>query len=141
MRVEGWHHKNIIVKVMKTYSGIKAMALVASIILMIPISINWYSFLARSFSDDNDTSVNPLEYKILTDSTAAVSKCLYLGIDTISIPEIISIEGKEYTVTSIGYRAFYNCSYLENIEIPTTVKRIDVSAFKNCSHLERMTFV
>ncbi|MDO4525250.1 MAG: hypothetical protein Q4B61_07945, partial [Bacteroidales bacterium] len=69
---------------MKTNLGIKAFAIIVSIILLIPISINWFSFLKRSFSDDNDTSVNPLKYNILTDSTAAVSKCLYLGIDTIS---------------------------------------------------------
>ena len=63
---------------MKTNPGIKALVLIASLLLLIPISKSWYSFLARSFSDDNDTSVNPLEYKILTDSTAAVSKCRFL---------------------------------------------------------------
>lgn len=133
MRVEDWHHKNIIVKVMKTNLGIKAFAIIVSIILLIPISINWFSFLKRSFSDDNDTSVNPLKYNILTDSTAAVSKCLYLGIDTISIPEKVLINGNDYTITCIGNKAFKNCSGLKSIEIPESAKHN--RTFYYCSHL------
>ena len=56
---------------MKTNPGIKALAIIASIALLIPISINWYSFLARSFSDDadkNETLDTSLEYTVLTDS-------------------------------------------------------------------------
>ena len=120
---------------MKTNPGIKAIAIIASIALLIPISINWYSFLARTISDDNDTPVNPLEYKILTDSTAAVSKCRLPEIENISIPEKIHIEGKDYTVTKIGKKAFSYCRKLTNVKIPTSVTEIEYSAFSGCSSL------
>ena len=147
---------------MKTNPGIKALAVIVSIILMIPTSINWFSFLKRSFSNDVvDASETPLEFKILTDSTAAVSNCLLLETDTISIPEKTHIKGNEYTVTkiekkafsycrrltnieipesvtSIGYSAFENCSNLINIKIPVKVEKIEVSTFRNCSNLKNI---
>ena len=91
---------------MKINPKIKAYAIIALIALLIPISINWFTFLAHFFSDGNDTPINPLEYKILTDSTAAVSNCLLLETDTISIPEKAHIKGNEYTVTKIEKKAF-----------------------------------
>ena len=134
---------------MKTYSGIKAFAIIVSIILLIPISINWYSFITRSFSDDadeNETPDNPLEYTVLTDSTTtfeilsdstvAIGKCNLSQPKNISIPEKVCIRGKEYTVTSIGDRAFFKCSSLENIEIPESVTDIGESAFEGCKNLD-----
>lgn len=146
---------------MKINPKIKAYAIIALIALLIPISINWFTFLAHFFSDGNDTPINPLEYKILTDSTAAVSNCLLLETDTISIPEKTHIKGNEYTVTkiekkafsycrrltnieipesvtSIGYSAFENCSSLINIKIPVKVEKIEVSTFRNCSNLKNI---
>ena len=120
---------------MKTSPGIKAIAIIASIALLIPISINWFTFLARTFSDDNDTSVNPLEYKILTDSTAAVSKCRLPEIENICIPEKVLINGNDYTVTHIGNKAFSYCRKLTDVKIPTSVTEIEYSAFSGCSSL------
>ena len=119
---------------MKINPKIKAYAIIALIALLIPISINWFTFLAHFFSDGNDTPVNPLEYKILTDSTAAVSKCRP-EIENISTSEKIHIEGKDYTVTKIGKKAFSYCRRLTNIEIPESVTSIGYSAFENCSNL------
>ena len=120
---------------MKTNPGIKALAIIASIALLIPISKNWYSFLARTISDDNETPVNPLEYKILTDSTAAVSKCRLPEIENICIPEKVLINGNDYTVTHIGNKAFSYCRKLTNVKIPTSVTEIEYSAFSGCSSL------
>lgn len=120
---------------MKTNPKIKAYALIASLVFMIPISINWFTFLARTISDDNETPVNPLEYKILTDSTAAVSKCRLPEIENICIPEKVLINGNDYTVTHIGNKAFSYCRKLTNVKIPTSVTEIEYSAFSGCSSL------
>ncbi len=132
----------------KTYSGIKFFAIIVSIILLIPISINWYSFITRSFSDDidkNDTPYTSLKYTVLTDSnttfmllfdsTVAIGTCRLSQTKNISIPEKVCIRGKEFTVTSIGKFAFKDCSNLTNIEIPESIESIGSSAFEGCSNL------
>lgn len=43
------------------------------------------------------------------------------------------------TVTSIGDYAFYGCSYLKNIIIPSTVTSIGQQAFYNCTNLTNLT--
>ena len=51
------------------------------------------------------------------------------------LPEKIHIEGKDYTVTKIGKKAFSYCRKLTNIIIPSSVTEIEYSAFSGCSSL------
>lgn len=51
------------------------------------------------------------------------------------IPEKVTYEEKTYTVTSIGNSAFYGCSSLTSIEIPSSVTSISNYAFEGCSSL------
>ena len=57
-----------------------------------------------------------------------------------TIPAIITDGGRDYTVTSIGYRAFQNCSGLTTITIPEGVKSIGDQAFLDCSSLTAINF-
>ena len=52
---------------------------------------------------------------------------------------ITSSEGKEYTVASIGYRAFNRCSGLTSVTIPNSVTSIGVEVFQFCSGLTSIT--
>lgn len=111
-----------------------------------------------------DASEMFLRFKILSDTTAEVTKddsdndCSYLGHDSITIPEKVLIDGKVYTVTSIGERAFefnkglssinipegvtsigdwafYFCGEMGNIKIPESVTSIGYGAFASCCSL------
>ena len=55
------------------------------------------------------------------------------------IPEKITYEDKEYTVTSIGSSTFSFCSSLTSVVMPNTVTSIGGSAFERCSNLSSVT--
>lgn len=53
----------------------------------------------------------------------------------ITIPATVANGGNTYSVTSIGERAFYQCSGLTSIDIPNGVTSIGKEAFRDCSGL------
>ena len=59
-------------------------------------------------------------------------------VEILSIPSEVIHDETTYTVTSIGDRAFINCSSLESVDIPSTVMSIGEQAFCGCSSLERL---
>ena len=58
---------------------------------------------------------------------------------TVDIPASFTYDGKEFSVTSIGDWAFYNCSGLTSVTIPNSVTSIGGSAFRDCSGLTSVT--
>lgn len=58
---------------------------------------------------------------------------------TVTIPEVVEYEGKAYTVTTIGSRAFYGCTGLTAVNIPGSVTTIGEYAFHGCSGLSSVT--
>ena len=59
----------------------------------------------------------------------------YSGVTSITIPEKITYNATEYSVTSIGYAAFYECTSLTSITIPNNVTSIGEYAFYDCDAL------
>ena len=95
-----------------------------------------------------DCQVDGIYYNLNSEEeTAEVtyqSKDLYDNITSVysgsvDIPERFTYEGVDYTVASIAYRAFYNCSGLTSITIPNSVTSIGGGAFENCSGLTSVT--
>lgn len=54
---------------------------------------------------------------------------------SVVIPQTVTYNGNTYNVTSIGERAFYNCSGLTSISIPSSITTIGNYAFYGCSGL------
>ena len=57
----------------------------------------------------------------------------------VMIPESVTYNGTTYPVTSIGYRAFRDCTSLTNITIPNSMMEICDEAFYACSSLINVT--
>lgn len=79
-----------------------------------------------------DVSDTPLEFNIISDSTAEVISGYYIDLDSVVIPEKVRIDGSVYSVTRIGIRAFSNCSRLTSVAIPSSVEEIGANAFELC---------
>ena len=56
---------------------------------------------------------------------------------TVSIPSTLTYNGTTYTVTAIGYAAFYGCTNVTTIEIPATLDTIYSFAFRSCTALTK----
>ncbi len=85
-------------------------------------------------NENNYKEENEFQY-VIKDGEAILTR--YFGNETtIEIPNTIQINGTTYVVTSIGYKAFYNCDSLEKIVIPNSVTSIGSSAFSLCSSLK-----
>ena len=96
----------------------------------------------------HDFEVDGIYYKILSsaDLTVAVTYKgnAYYEFDNeysgkIIIPSTVIYKSKTLSVTSIGYRAFWNCSGLTSITIPNSVTSIRENAFEGCSGLTSIT--
>ena len=61
-------------------------------------------------------------------------------IGNLTIPSSVSYGGNTYSVTSIGYWAFYGCSGLTSITIPSAVTYIGADAFANCSGIITLNY-
>ena len=73
-----------------------------------------------------DVKVDGIYYNLISKGkTAAVTKGEEKYSGEVVIPSSITVEGKEYTVTSIWNEAFYGCSGLTAVAIPNSVTSID----------------
>ena len=94
----------------------------------------------------HDFEVDGIYYNITSSSelTVAVTyagnsynSAVYSG--SVVIPEKVTYNNKEYSVTSIEYAAFRACWGLTSVTIPNSVTSIGSSAFDNCSGLTSVT--
>ena len=77
--------------------------------------------------------IDGIYYELNTDAkTAGVTSNPNYYSDSVVIPEKVKHEGTEYSVTSIGYLAFRDCSGLTSITIPNSVTSIGEDAFTYC---------
>ena len=95
-----------------------------------------------------DFEVGGFYYNILTDKTNEV-EVTYRGLysdsytneysGSVTIPASVTYNGRTYSVTSIGYSAFYDCTGLTSITIGNSVTSIGIHAFAFCSGLTSIT--
>ena len=108
-------------------------------ILLISLSTNAY-----------DAYIDGIYYNLNKDAkTAEVTydenNTYYQGGDNnyyqgeVIIPETITSDGVDYSVTSIGDVAFQNCHFLTSVTIPNSVTSIRDFAFSGCSGLTSVT--
>ena len=83
--------------------------------------------------------IDGIYYNLISKSTAEVTSGEEEYSGEVVIPSSITVEGKEYPVTSIGQDAFRECSGLTSVTIPNSVTSIGAVAFYDCSSLTSIT--
>ena len=63
----------------------------------------------------------------------------YEYTETVEIPDSVTYNGTNYSVTSIGYATFFGCTRLTEITIPNSVTSIGSEAFSYCNGLTQVT--
>ncbi len=92
--------------------------------------------------DDTTIESFPLIYDITSESPRTVKVSSYTSepIGTLIIPSTVTIDSKDYAVTSIGEEAFQFCTGLTSVIIPASVTSIGEEAFLNCHDLASVVF-
>lgn len=107
--------------------------LVAIAVLLCSTVANAYSFeVSGIYYDITNPSLQTVS--VVSESWNGNS---YSG--KVVVPATVNYNGVEYAVTSIGYRAFVDCSSLTSVTLPSSVISIGEYAFLNCSSLTRIT--
>ncbi len=108
------------------------------------LSAGEYSITVKAQADDDTVSVseavkffrdaeNGLQYRLINGTEYEVSsKGTASGI--IEIPKTYRMK----PVTSIGEKAFFSCSDVEEVKLPESIRTIGAFAFANCSYIKRI---
>ena len=103
-------------------------------LLLLVVLLSWSIVGAASDFDDGI-----LKYTIISPSNLEV-KCdgftdAHKNDETVGIPETVNYDNATYSVVSISFVAFSDCSSLTSLKIPSSVTSIGGRAFSGCSSL------
>ena len=94
----------------------------------------WKGFVITEKNVYRGVVINGICYNLIENATVVANTAsAYSG--NITIPESVTYEGYSYQVTTIGKQAFYECTSLTSVTIPSSVIEIGSSAFEDCSKL------
>ena len=104
------------------------------------LSLLILAFLRPMMANADPVEIDGIYYNLTsTSKTAEVTKNPNKYSGEVVIPETVTCDGEEYSVTSIGKYAFDGCSGLTSVTIPNSVTSIGDFAFFNCSGLTSVT--
>lgn len=111
------------------------------IILMKRIIFTLVCLLCYVCADAVTFDANGISYTVTSTSDLTVSVCSkrpkYSG--DVNIPETVTYNGKEFTVTGIDFGTFVDCTGLKSVSIPKTISNIDKQLFNNTMALTKIT--
>lgn len=121
---------------MKTVISIRWISKVVIITILL-IGSNDIIQAKSNVSSVSSFTVDGLKYQVRSTAQSEVGVAECIGKQSeIFIPEKVEYEGNTYTVTGIFEYAFENCSNIEKVELPETLRFIAARAFWGCKSLK-----
>ena len=110
-----------------------AFVIIATITLLFSaiFSLNVMAFDGQTTATEYDKYYGSLTYRKTADDEIVITGCSK-SATSVKIPSVI----ENCPVTTIGYRAFKECSALTAIEIPNSVSVIEGGAFRYCTGIK-----
>ena len=117
--------------------------LIGSVSLMVVIASALILFGTAGTSDGavGDTQIiGGLEYEITGSSEVELVSFSVEPTSSLDIPSTVTIDGSTYSVTSIGERAFFNCSGITEVTLGSNIESVGEAAFAGCTGIEEISF-
>lgn len=101
----------------------------------------YYNQLYYNINSDSSSVTVTYENSSVADPYHHGNFYNYLNLQgSVTIPNVVYYNNKSYTVTAIGYRAFYFAERIGDVTIPPSVVYIDKQAFAFCENLSTIHF-
>lgn len=99
----------------------------------------YVTYVCTRCDDTYTEDIIPSSFEIKSNNRALVG---YTGEEdeVLEIPAVFQDNGTWYRITGIGAEAFYDCTELKDVTIPSSVKTIGNAAFRNCTSMETVVF-
>ena len=97
----------------------------------------WTMFAKIVEGEPIEATINGVKYMCDADTKTAkvIADDGHKELTVVNIPAQIEVGGIAYQVTEIGKYAFYNCSRITTLTLPTTIKTIEEYAFSGCGNI------
>ena len=132
----------------KGFFGMKQLKRLTSVLLVLGIVLGLMPLSAFAAEPENAVATtftltepvtggeNTYAYKLLDDGTVELTGFLPgVSVADVVIPSTVTLNGKDYSVTSIGTGAFYECTALQSVQFEAPIKSIGFMAFALCTGL------
>ena len=92
--------------------------------------VTWYFYVA----EDGGAVISSKNWACGSPTRSSATNKTYTTAE-LAIPDTLTYNSVAYPVTTIGYRAFYNCTAITQLTIPATVSNIERDALDGCTAL------
>ena len=76
----------------------------------------------------------------LKEEEAIIADYDWIDTEELVLPSSFTYQEKEYPVTTVGQEAFFYCSEITKLTIPSTIQSLETNAFYGCDELKEIVF-
>ena len=119
--------RNFKLQIMKSAHYFKCIVILATL------------FTSMTIYGQTEATINNIKYTLYKDSATVMQQSISLS-GNITIPEKVIYDNKEYTVSALVNKVFYQCSEIKFIKLLSSITNLSDDCFSQCTKLSSITF-